>query len=284
MSTMTTIADHAAAGSARPRGLGQIRAVTALALRDRLTLVGVVAAAMVAMGALTGALWPPLQDTLVALPANFTDSIGKLLAGADMTTPVGWMNAEMVSLVVPGGLIAVAIISASKAICEEEQSKTVGVLLSLPLSRSVFLGAKTASMIVHVLLATLGVATGLIIGNVIGGLGIDASGVFGTCAHSALLAIVFGAVAVLIAALTGDGRLASTIPVALAVLAFALNAFLPLSDSLAGFTKVSPWYYFADNNPLVNGANYADLSILLVTAIIVCTLAFPVYHRRDLAG
>ncbi|WP_186629809.1 ABC transporter permease subunit [Rhodococcus sp. BP22] len=281
---MTTTSDHGAAGSARLRGLRQIRAVTALALRDRLTLVGVVAAAMVAMGALTGALWPPLQDTLVALPANFTDSIGKLLAGADMTTPAGWMNAEMVSLVVPGGLIAVAILSASKAICGEEQSKTVGVLLSLPLSRSAFLAAKTAAMIVHVLLATLGVAAGLIIGDVIGGLGIDASGVFGTCAHSALLAMLFGAVAVLIAALTGDGRLASTIPAALAVLAFALNAFLPLSDSLAGFTKVSPWYYFAGSNPLVNGANYADLSILLVTAIMLCALAFPIYLRRDLAG
>ncbi|WP_176224811.1 ABC transporter permease subunit [Rhodococcus sp. 1168] len=281
---MTTTSDHSAAGSARPRRLRQIRAVTALALRDRLTLVGVVAAAMVAMGALTGALWPPLQDTLVALPANFTDSVGKLLAGADMTTPAGWMNAEMVSLVVPGGLIAVAILSASKAICGEEQTKTIGVLLSLPLSRSAFLAAKTAAMIVHVLLATLGVAAGLIIGNVIGGLGIDASGVFGTCAHSALLAIVFGAVAVLIAALTGDGRLASAIPAALAVLAFALNAFLPLSDSLAGFTKVSPWYYFAGSNPLVNGVNYADLSILLVAAIVLCALAFPVYHRRDLAG
>ncbi|MCZ4079952.1 ABC transporter permease subunit [Rhodococcus sp. H36-A4] len=281
---MTTISDHAATGSARPGSLRQIQGVTALALHDRLTLVGVVATAMVAMGALTGALWPPLQDTLVGLPADFTDAIGKVLTGANMTTPAGWMNAEMVSLVVPGGLIAVAILSASKAICGEEQTKTVGVLLSLPLSRSAFLTAKTAAMIVHVLLATLGVAAGLIIGDVIGGLGIDASGVFGTCAHSALLAMVFGAVAVLIAALTGDARLAATIPAVLAVIAFALNAFLPLSDSLAGFTKVSPWYYFAGSNPLVNGANYADLSILLVAAIILCACAFPVYIRRDLTG
>ncbi|MDJ0361942.1 ABC transporter permease subunit [Rhodococcus sp. H29-C3] len=281
---MTTVSDHAAAGTARPSSIRQIQGVTALALRDRLTLVGVVATAMVAMGALTGALWPPLQDTLVGLPADFTDAISKVLTGANMTTPAGWMNAEMVSLVVPGGLIAVAILSASKAICGEEQTKTVGVLLSLPLSRSAFLTAKTAATIVHVLLATLGVAAGLIIGDVIGGLGIDASGVFGTCAHSALLAMVFGAVAVLIAALTGDVRLAATIPAALAVLAFALNAFLPLSDALAGFTKVSPWYYFAGSNPLVNGANYADLSILLVAAIILCACAFPAYLRRDLTG
>lgn len=284
MNAMTTISDHAAVGSARSSGLRQIRAVTALALHDRLTLVGVVATAMVAMGALTGALWPPLQDALVGLPADFTDAIGKVLTGADMTTPAGWMNAEMVSLVVPGGLIAVAILSASKAICGEEQTKIVGVLMSLPLSRSAFLAAKTAAMIVHVLLATLGVAAGLLIGNVIGGLGIDASGVFGTCAHSALLAMVFGAVAVLIAALTGDGRLASTIPAALAVLAFAIDAFLPLSDSLVGFTKVSPWYYFTGSNPLVNGADYADLSILLAAAIVLCACAFPAYLRRDLVG
>lgn len=156
--------------------------------------------------------------------------------------------------------------------------------MSAPVSRSVFLAAKTVAMVVHVLLATLGVAAGIMTGDVIGDLGIDAAGVFGTCAHGALLAIVFGAAAVLIAALTGDSRLAATIPAGLAVFAFAINAFLPLSDPLARYSKISPWYYFAESNPLINGADYLHLLVLAAAAIVLLALAFPAYRRRDLRG
>lgn len=279
-----TVAQQTRNEASRPSPLVQVGAVTAIALRERLTLVGVVVVALVSMGALTGALWPSLRKAFVDLPAAFSEGISKILAGADLTTPVGWMNSEMVSLIVPGGLIAVAILSASKAIAGEEQSKTLGLLLSAPVTRNEFLAAKTAAMIVHVLLATLGVAAGITIGNLLGDLGIGAAGVFGTCVHSALLAIVFGAAAVLVAALTGDRRLASTIPAALAVLAFALNAFLPLSDALAGYAKVSPWYYFSASNPLVNGADYLHLLVLAGVVIVLLAAAFFVYNRRDLRG
>ncbi len=281
---MNTATQQTRVEASRSSPLVQVGAVTAIALRERLTLVGVVVAALVAMGALTGALWPSLREAFVDLPAAVNDGIGKVLAGADLTTPAGWMNSQMVSLIVPGGLIAVAILFASKAIAGEEQSGTLGLLLSAPVTRSAFLAAKTAAMIVHVLLATLGVAAGISIGNLIGDLGIDAAGVLGACVHGALLAIVFGAAAVLVAALTGDRRLASTIPATLAVLAFALNAFLPLSDALAGYTKISPWYYFSASNPLVNGIDPLHLVFLAGAAILLLASAFVVYDRRDLRG
>lgn len=280
----TTTPERAARPSTGPSPLSQTAAMTTVAIRDRLTLVGVIVAAMVAMGALTGALWPSLRGAFADLPTDVNDAIGTVLAGSDLTTAAGWMNTELVSLLVPGGLIAVAVISAAKGIAGEEADKTLGVLLSVPVSRATFLAAKTAAMIVTVLLATLGVAAGILIGNLVGDLAITTAGVLGTCAHGALLAILFGAVTVLVAALTGDKRLATVIPAGLAVLAFALNAFLPLADAVAGYAKISPWYYFADSNPLVNGPGYSHLLVLAVVAVALLVPAFLAYRRRDLHG
>lgn len=262
----------------------QTMAITRTAVRERVPLVAVIAIVMVAMGSLTGALWAPPRDAFADLSTGVSDTIEKVLAGADLTTPTGWMNAEMVSLALPGGLIAVAVISAAKGIAGEEQTKILGVLLSTPVSRTAFLIAKTTAMIINVLLATIGAAAEILLGSVIGDLGIDMAGLLGTCAHGTLLAIVFGSVAVLASALTGDARLSSSVAAGLAVLAFGLNAFFPLSDSLADYTKASPWYYFAHNNPPANGPSYTHLLVLAVTALILITFALFAYHRRDLRG
>lgn len=277
----TTTAPAARAAASPP---SQTLAMTRVAVRERIPLVTVIAIVMVAMGALTGALWPSLQDAFADLPADLSDGLGTILAGADLTTPIGWMNTEMVSLVLPAGLIAVAVLSASKGIAGEEQAKTLGVLMSAPVSRVSFLLAKSAAMIINVLLATVGAAAGIILGNSIGDLGVDTAGVLGACAHGAVLAIAFGSVAVLVSALTGDARLSSSAAAGLAGLAFALNAFLPLSDGLADYAQVSPWYYFADSNPLANGPEYAHLAVLAVISLILIALALLAYRRRDLRG
>lgn len=280
--TTTTSADPAGRAHASPAV--QILAITRMAVRDRLLLVMVIAVLLVAMGALTGALWPSLQGAFADLPPALSDGLGTVLASADLTSPVGWMNAEMVSLVVPGGLIAVAVISATKGIAGEEQSKSLGMLLSTPVSRVAFLIAKTAAMIISVLLVTIGAAAGIFLGDRIGGLGIDTAGVLGTCAHAALLAIVCGSVAVLASALTGDSRLSSSAAGGLAALAFGLNAFLPLSSALAGLARVSPWYYFAQSNPLAHGPDYAHLGVLASIVVVLLGLAAVAYRRRDLHG
>ena len=262
----------------------QILAITWTAVRDRRVLVATVAGLLVAMGALTGALWPSLRDAFADLPTELSDGLGTVLAGADLTSPIGWMNAEMASLVVPGGLIAVAVVSAAKGIAGEEQAKSLGVLLSTPVSRGSFLIAKTAAMTINVLLATIGAVAGFLVGDRIGGLGLETSGVVGACVHAALLAVVFGSVAVLVSALTGDSRLTSSVAGGVAALAFGLNAFLPLSSALAGFARVSPWYYFAQSNPLAHGPDYAHLGVLASIVVVLLGLAAVAYRRRDLHG
>ena len=278
MST-TTHAPHA-----DRRAAPQFMAVMGHAVRDRLPVAGVAAVIVAGLAIMTGSLWPSLQETFADLPESLADTLDTVLAGADLTTPAGWMNAETLSAVAPMAAIAVPVISVVRAVAGEEQGKTLGVLLSAPVSRTTFVLAKAAAMVVHVAVVVVGLAVGLVAGSWVGDLGLSGSGVIGACVHLGVLGVFFGGVALLASAATGDRRLSSAISAGLAGLAFALSAFLPLSDALADGARISPWYYFSHTNPLATGIDVSDVLVLVVGAALMTGAAVVVHRRRDLRG
>jgi len=280
----TTQPRHRRTAYAQPHRGQMIGALLTKSIIDRLTLSGIVGALMIAMGAFVGALWPPLRATFAGLPSGFTDAIGKAFPGGDLTTGIGFANAELMSIVAPAGAIAVAVISAARATAGEEEDHTLGVLLAAPVGRLMFLFTKTVAMIIHVLIVGVLLAAGLVAGNLIGNLGVTANGILGATAHTVLLGILFGMIAILIGAGTGNRRLTTAVTGALAALAFAISAFLPLSDSLAGGAKISPWYYFNASDPLVNGAGIGHLIVLGAAAVIAAAIAAVIFRLRDLRG
>lgn len=270
--------------TAHASSVRQYLAVATHALRDRMPLAGIVAVILAGLSVLSGSLWPSLRDTFADLPESLSDTLGTVLAGSDLTTSVGWMNAEVLSVSAPIGVIAVAVISIVRAVAGEEQDQTVGLLLSAPLSRTTFLLAKATAMVGHVLVAVAGLAVGLVVGSWVGDLGLSTNGIVGACVHAGLLGLFFGGVAAVASAATGGRRLSSAIAAGVAVLAFAVNAFAPLVDSVAGLARLSPWYYFTSSNPLADGADPVDSAVLAVGTAILLGAAAAVLRRRDLRG
>ncbi len=254
------------------------------AITDRLWLTVIVGALMIGMGAMVGALWPSMRDTFADISSGLLDGIVKAMPGADLTTAIGWVNTELMSMVAPAAAITVAVISAARATAGEEEAKTLGVVLSAPVGRLTFLSVKAAAMVIHVLIVGAFLAAGLIVGDLIGNLGLTDTGILGATAQTVLLGIVFGMLALLIGAGTGNRRLTTAITGALAALGFAMYIFLPLSDSLAEGAKLSPWYYFSAANPLLNGADPGHLVFLIVIAALPAAVAAVVFRLRDLRG
>ncbi|MGC1207936.1 MAG: ABC transporter permease subunit, partial [Ornithinimicrobium sp.] len=114
-------------------------AVVNRSIMDRLPLTLIVGTLMMAMGLLIGALWPSLQDTFADLEDQLPDAFNAMLGGVGLGTPVGWANAELVALIAPMGAIAVAVIAATRSTAGEEEDKTLGILLSTPVSRPTFM-------------------------------------------------------------------------------------------------------------------------------------------------
>ena len=258
--------------------------IAARALADRVTIVGALAFYSLAMGAGVGALWPPLKKTFASLSASLPAAFDRLLGNVSLATPAGWMNAEMMSLVAPGFLIATAIISGGAATAGEERARTMGLVLSTSTSRTTFLAAKTAAMVAHVLIVSVAMFTGLVVGNLIGHMGIGVGLLLAATAQATLVGLVFGAIALTIGAAGTDRRQTMTISAGIAGLSFVLAVILPMNESLAWLAKLNFWYPYIANPALVHGIDGGFAAVLAACAVIISAVGFVIFPRRDLRG
>jgi ABC-2 type transport system permease protein len=280
----TTVSTPHAPSHPAPIPRATVSALIGKAVKDRTQVTGVASFYMLLIGAILGLLWPPLRDVFRSMPQSMNDLVKAISGGTDLSTPSGWANAELLSLVAPAAVIVVAVMSAAAASAGEEERKTLGLTLSAAVTRTTFLISAMVAMVVSVLIVAICIGLGLEIGNIIGNLGLTLAGITGIAAHALFLGVVFGALAFLLGAATGSKRAATLVPALAAVLAFAANTFLPLSSSLADGQKFSPWYYYISANPLVNGADGGHLLLLAGICIVLAAAGVLAFCQRDLRG
>ena len=97
-----------------------------------------------------------------------------------------------------------------------------------------------------------------------------------------LLGLVFGTLALALSAATGRAKVAvyGTIGAALAL--HLLNSFLPLNDSLAGYARWSPFYYYLTSDPLTNGMHWGHGALLAGLTLTLMALSVVLFQHRDL--
>ena len=67
-----------------------------------------------------------------------------------------------------------------------------------------------------------------------------------------------------------------------ATAAYFFNAFLPLSDGLAGYARWSPFYYYLTSDPLNDGVHWGHVGVLSALCAGLFLLAVLLFERRDL--
>ncbi len=266
---------------ATPSATAQWRAITTLALADRWAMIAIISVLMVAMGLIVGALWPSMQSSLGEF-ANAPEAMTALAGGSALNTPAGWVNAEMLSIIAPVGVIAIAVSLGGRAIATEEETKTISTLLSTPTSRSTLMAAKLAALVIATTIVGVAIWVGLLLANPIGGLGLSVSGVTAASLQAVLLGVLFGAVAFTVGVWRGSRRLAAAVAAALAAAAFFAASFLPLAESLADLAKLSPWYYYTADNPILLGFTASNIAVLLSVTVVVTAPGWIIFTRRSL--
>jgi ABC-2 type transport system permease protein len=225
-----------------------------------------------------------LKETFADLSDSLPAAIDRLLGGVPMATPAGWANAEMMSFIAPGFLIAIAVISGGRAVAGEEDSRTMGLVLSTSASRTTFLAAKTAAMVAHVLIVSVSLFAGLVLGNVIGDMRIGIGYLLAATVQMTLVGLLFGTIALTVGCAGADRRRTTAISAGLAGLSLVLAVFLPMSESLKGLAKLNFWYPYSANVALVNGIDWGLAAILAACAVLISAVGFVILPRRDLRG
>jgi ABC-2 type transport system permease protein len=98
-----------------------------------------------------------------------------------------------------------------------------------------------------------------------------------------LLAIVFGALALWIGALTGKKGTAIAVAATAMTAAYLLNSLAPSVDAIEPLQKLSPFYYFLSNSPLENGLAPGHAVVLAATVGALVALSVWSFQRRDIA-
>lgn len=255
--------------------------VYAKEVRDRLVLVSVAGAVLMLLCLIAGVLWEPLQVQFAAVRELMPPGILAMIPGGDMSSSAGWINAQVLSLSAPGGLTLVAIISALRGSVHEEDRGTMSLLLGSGIGRISFACAKALAMMTHVALAALWLWLGLATSNAIWSLGLTPSSLVASTVHAMVLAWFFGIATLTIALTTGRPRLSALSSVAFTAAAFLVATFFPLSGTLSGWERLSPWFYFSDADPLNTGVTWSYLGLLILAALPLYVGALRLFSERD---
>jgi beta-exotoxin I transport system permease protein len=238
--------------------------------------------------ALIAAVWPSVRDNpaLVRLHEAYPEALKAFVSFGgefDLSTAAGYLGAELFSLIVPLLLLVASIGGGARALAGEEEQGTLDLLLSQPVSRGRVALEKLAALCLEVIALGGVLWFALWIGARAANMSISGAHLFAGTADAVLLALGYGAVAMLVGAATGRRAPAIALSTALVVAAYLLNALAPLVGLLHSIRWASPWYHYTAEDPLRHGV--AANSLVLVGILVVAIVLLPaVFERRDLTS
>ena len=262
-----------------------LRDITTKTLRDQGRAFVAWGAAIVLLVAMYVAIWPSMRDQ--PMMTDFLDQMPEAFrnlfatAGADMSTPVGYIQIELLSFMAPILVILYAVAAGSSAVAGEESRRTIDQLVTAPVSRRRIVLEKTLAMVVGTvgLAALLGVA--LVVEGQFADMGLPPGQVAAAMLHLALLGLVFGGVALAVGCVTGQAGLSKAIPAGLAVVTYLVNGLGAMVSWLEPLQRLSPFYQYAAHDPLRNGLSWAGVVVALATVVVLVVLAVVGFERRD---
>jgi ABC-2 type transport system permease protein len=237
---------------------------------------------------LYAAIWPSLRDQpsmndfLDQMPEAFRSLFAT--AGADMSTPTGYIQIELMSFMAPALLTIYAVGQGSSAVAGEEDRHTIDLLLGAPVSRTRVLLEKSVALVVGTVLLAAVTGAALLLEGAAFDLSLPLSGVVAAMSHLAALCLVFGGVALAVGASTGHAGLAKGAAAAVVVVAYLVNGLGAMVSWLEPLQRYSPFYQYSAHDPLRTGMSYPALGVALGTFAVLVALAVWGFRRRDLRG
>jgi ABC-2 type transport system permease protein len=215
---------------------------------------------------------------------NLPKAAQALFGGSsDFLSPVGYLNSKLYYLILPLLFTVLAVTLANSLLAREEESRTLELLLSRPVSRSRLLLAKLLTGFIAVL--GVGLVSLLVTLACIKAISYDISvwHVIQATAMTVLISLLFGSVAW---ALVGIGRFGRRASIGIAS-AVALGSYL--LSSLEGFADWLRWpatllpYHYYDPTAVLRGTyNWWNAFGMIIAALAILTVAFIGFRQRDI--
>lgn len=220
------------------------------------------------------------DDLLQSYPQEILSFLGAT-PGQSLFSPAGYLKVEAFGWLVPLLTLILAAGIGGRAIAGEEEAKTMDLLLANPVSRASVVLQKSASMVVLVGLLGVGIFVGAEAGVLSVGMKIGAADVAAATLLTVLLGYGFGALALAVGAATGNRGLSLGVTAGVALATYLLQSIGPLAHWPTWTQKLSPFYYAAESDPLLNGMSWGDAAVLAGIFAVLTLAAVVAFDRRD---
>ena len=200
----------------------------------------------------------------------------------DILSPAGYLDGQVFALLVPLLLLIFAIGHGAGAIAGEEERGTLELLLANPVGRHRLVAEKLLGLLGLVALFAAVTWLSSWTSGLAVDLGVSAGRMLAATLAAGLLGGLFGVLALLTGAATGRRGPAIGVPAALAVAAYLLMALAPLADWLKPWRVLSPFYYYASYDRLVDGMDWGAAGVLALVTAVLAGAAVLAFERRDL--
>lgn len=233
------------------------------------------------------AIYPSIHQQAAQLDQvlkQMPESVRALRGGdTDLTSPIGYLNAEIFYVTLPLLLIILAINLGSGLLARDEQDHTLELLLARPVSRgTVLTGKALAGLMIMAIVG--GIATiAAVIGTKLAGMDIAAHFVVMAGGEATVFATAFGVITfTLNAASILSRRLGVAVAVAASFGGYLLQSLSSVSDYIKEPATFFPYHYYVPKDILAGtidrGFTLYMLGIL-AAGIIISYLGF---RRRDI--
>ncbi len=228
------------------------------------------------------ALYPAFRSETSLNDLTDNGSAVAALFGANgpLTTPTGWLNANLYANFVPLIALLLTIGYGASCLAGQDEDGTLGLVATLPLSRRGIVLQKAVTMSLQAVPVSLATFICVLVGRSFE-LPITGSGLLGVTVGTVLLAIDFGALALLVGASTGSRGVALGIASAAAAAGYLISSLAPVVHWLNPARYSSPFYYAVGDGQLSQGLSPTHAAVLLVIAGVFMVAAMAAFERLD---
>ncbi len=264
----------------RPAVIGEI---TALDLASRRRSLIAYSAGMAIYVVIIVALYPSFKDQTSL--NDFTTNQQGLAAlfgiSGSLTTPTGWMSANIYANFLPLILLMLTIGYGAWCLAGQEHDGRLELVMSLPFTRTRVVLEKVVTMVILAGVLSIVVFLAALVGRAFE-LTLDVGHLATASLGVMLLGIDLGLLALAAGGASGNRGFALASASTVAVASFLLSSLAPVIDWLKPLRYLSLFYWAIGNGQLDNGLSIGDAVVLVSVGAVVAIAATRLFGHHDL--
>lgn len=228
------------------------------------------------------ALYPSFENdtSLDQLTANGSTLAALFGATGSLTTPDGWLGANVFANFGPLILLVLGIGYGASCLAGQDEDGTLGLVVTLPVSRRRVVLQKAAALVVLSVCAGAATLAAAFVGRAFD-LTVAPSALIGVTAGMVLLGIDFGLVAMWIGAATGSRGMALGVASALAAASYLVSSLAPVVSGMRPARYASLFFYAVGDGQLRTGLPVAWAGVLVGVAVVAGVGSVLAFDRLD---